>query len=99
MIPLRLVRKNLLKHKVRFVLTVLSLAVAIFLLCALRSLVVALEAGVKASSTNRLVGTSASGTYVSSTTPELNLRESVRRRWWVSMRSRNIRLPLPRMTG
>lgn len=64
MIPLRLVRKNLLKHKVRFVLTVLSMAVAIFLLCALRSLVVALEAGVKASSTNRLVVQSSVSLFV-----------------------------------
>ncbi|MFN0008017.1 MAG: ABC transporter permease [Planctomycetota bacterium] len=64
MIPLRLVRKNLLKHKVRFVLTVLSMTVAIFLLCALRSLVVALEAGVKASSTNRLVVQSSVSLFV-----------------------------------
>lgn len=64
MIPLRLVRKNLLKHKLRFVLTVLSLTVAIFLLCALRSLVVALEAGVKASSTNRLVVQSSVSLFV-----------------------------------
>jgi len=64
MIPIRLVRKNLFKHKVRFVLTVLSLAVAIFLLCALRSLVVALEAGVKASATNRLVVQSSVSLFV-----------------------------------
>ncbi len=55
MLPLRLVRKNLFKHKLRFTLTVLSLAVAIFLLCVLRSLVVALDAGVRAAAINRVV--------------------------------------------
>ncbi len=55
MIPVRLVTKNLLKHKLRFVLTVLSLAVAIFLLCVLRSLVVALNAGVVDAAANRII--------------------------------------------
>jgi len=55
MVPLRLVSKNLLKHKLRFVLTVLSLAVAIFLLCVLRSLVVALNAGVADAAANRVI--------------------------------------------
>lgn len=55
MIPLRLVSKNLAKHKLRFVLTVLSLAVAIFLLCVLRSLVVAMNAGVADAAANRVV--------------------------------------------
>ncbi len=55
MVPFRLVTKNLLKHKLRFVLTVLSLAVAIFLLCVLRSLVVAMNAGVADAAANRVV--------------------------------------------
>ncbi len=55
MVPFRLVTKNLLKHKLRFVLTVLSLAVAIFLLCVLRSLVVALNAGVADASASRVI--------------------------------------------
>jgi putative ABC transport system permease protein len=55
MIPLRLVRKNLFKHKLRFTLTVLSIAIAIFLLCVLQSLVVTLQAGVHAAATNRLI--------------------------------------------
>lgn len=55
MIPFRLVTKNLAKHKLRFVLTVLSLAVAIFLLCVLRSLVVALNAGVADAAANRVI--------------------------------------------
>ena len=53
--PFRLVLANLLKHKLRSLLTVLSLAVAIFLLCFLRSLVVSLSAGVRAAAINRLV--------------------------------------------
>ncbi len=55
MIPFTLVTKNLAKHKLRFVLTVLSLAVAIFLLCVLRSLVVALNAGVADAAANRVI--------------------------------------------
>lgn len=55
MIPFTLVTKNLAKHRLRFVLTVLSLAVAIFLLCVLRSLVVAMNAGVADAAANRVV--------------------------------------------
>jgi putative ABC transport system permease protein len=43
------------KRKARFLLTAGSLAIAIFLLCLLRSLVVALEAGVKAAAADRLI--------------------------------------------
>lgn len=53
--PFSLVWKNLLKRKTRFVLTVLSLSIAVFLLCVLQSLVVALNAGVKAAAVNRLI--------------------------------------------
>ena len=53
--PLQLVWRNLLKRKTRFVLTTLSLAIAVFLLCVLQSLVVALNAGVKAAAVNRLI--------------------------------------------
>ena len=55
MIPVRLVTKNLFKHPIRVVLTVLSITVAILLLCMLRSLVVALDAGVRDSASNRLI--------------------------------------------
>lgn len=55
MIPARLVTKNLFKHPIRVVLTVLSITVAILLLCVLRSLVVALDAGVRDSASNRLI--------------------------------------------
>ena len=53
--PLRLVFKNLFKHKVRAVLTIASLAIALFLLCLLQSLVTAITAGVKAAAANRLI--------------------------------------------
>lgn len=59
-----LVFKNLTKHKVRFTLTVLSLAVAVFLICVLRSLVVTLDAGVRAAATNRIVVQSAVSLFV-----------------------------------
>lgn len=63
-VPLRLVCRNLFKHKVRSLLTVGSLAVAIFLLCLLRSLVVTLDAGVRAADTRRLVVQSAVSLFV-----------------------------------
>lgn len=55
MFPTRLVFKNLLKHPLRIFLTVASITIAIFLLCALRSLVVALDAGVREAASNRLI--------------------------------------------
>lgn len=55
MVPARLVTKNLFKHPIRLVLTVLSITVAILLMCVLRSLVVALDAGVRDSASNRLI--------------------------------------------
>jgi putative ABC transport system permease protein len=54
-VPIRLVTKNLGKHKLRFALTVLSLAIAIFLLCVLRSLLVAMNAGVADAAANRVI--------------------------------------------
>jgi putative ABC transport system permease protein len=53
--PLRLVFKNLFKHKIRAILTIASLAIALFLLCLLQSLVTAINAGVKAAAANRLI--------------------------------------------
>jgi putative ABC transport system permease protein len=64
MIPFRLVRKNLFKHKIRTSLTIASLAVAMFLLCVLRSLVVALDAGVRSASANRLIVQSSVSLFV-----------------------------------
>lgn len=62
--PLRLVFKNLLRHRTRALLTAGSLAVAIFLLCVLRSLIVVLESGIKASATNRLIVQSSVSLFV-----------------------------------
>ncbi len=62
--PLRLVLRYLTRHPLRFVLTVLSMGVAVFLLCLLRSLVVALDSGVRAAASNRLVVQSAVSLFV-----------------------------------
>jgi putative ABC transport system permease protein len=64
LIPLRLVGGNLLKHPVRSVLTVLSLAIAVFLLCALRTLLVALDAGVRSAAVNRIIVQSSVSLFV-----------------------------------
>ncbi|MEW6742755.1 MAG: ABC transporter permease [Planctomycetota bacterium] len=62
--PLHLVLKNLFAHKLRTVLTLLSILVAIFLICILRSVVTSLEAGVEAASARRLVVQSAVSLFV-----------------------------------
>jgi putative ABC transport system permease protein len=64
-ISLKLVRRNLLKHKMRSALTIASLVVGIFLLCVLRSLVVAIESGVQGAKRDRLVVQSAVSLFVS----------------------------------
>ena len=62
--PLRLVFKNLLRHKIRAILTIGSIAIALFLLCVLQSLVVALNAGVENAAANRLVVQSSVSLFV-----------------------------------
>lgn len=62
--PWRLVFRNITKHWMRSTLTVGSLLLAIFLLCLLRSLVVALDAGVRASAVDRLVVQSSVSLFV-----------------------------------
>jgi len=64
MVSFKLVRRYLTKHPVRSLLTVGSMVVAIFLLCMLRSLLVALEAGVKGARSNRLWVQSAVSLFV-----------------------------------
>jgi putative ABC transport system permease protein len=64
MAPFKLVRRNLTKHPLRSLLTIGSLVVAVFLLCMLRSLVVALEAGVKGAQSNRIWVQSAVSLFV-----------------------------------
>ena len=51
---IRLAWRNLLKHPIRALLTIGSMAVAVFLLCTLTSLVTTLEAGVKNAESRRL---------------------------------------------
>lgn len=64
MVSFKLVRRYLGKHKVRSSLTIGSLVVALFLLCMLRSLVVALDAGVRGAKRDRLVVQSAVSLFV-----------------------------------
>ncbi|HEX5136257.1 MAG TPA: ABC transporter permease [Planctomycetota bacterium] len=61
---IKLIRRSLLRHPVRTLLTVGSLAVAVFLLCFLRSLVTTLESGVAAAAQQRLWVQSAVSLFV-----------------------------------
>jgi len=61
---IKLIRRSLLRHPVRTLLTIGSLAVALFLLCFLRSLVTTLEAGVKSANQQRLWVQSAVSLFV-----------------------------------
>lgn len=62
--PWHLVAKNLLAHPIRTLFTILSLVIAVFLVCTLRSLIVGLDAGVAASASNRLIVQSAVSLFV-----------------------------------
>ena len=64
MVPLKLIWRNLLRHKLRVLLTAGSLTVAFFLLCVLQALVVSLDQGVKNASKKRLVVQSAVSLFV-----------------------------------
>lgn len=59
-----LVLRHLLGHKGRSLLTIGAVAIAVFLLCVLRSLVTALDAGVEAASSSRLMVQSAVSLFV-----------------------------------
>jgi len=63
-VSLHLVWRNLLNHWVRSLLTLLSIAVATFLICMLRTIVTGLDAGVEAASSSRLVVQSAVSLFV-----------------------------------
>jgi putative ABC transport system permease protein len=63
-VPIRLIFRNLVRHKLRTALTVGSLAIAVFLLCVLRALVVSLDAGVRNSTSDRLIVQSAVSLFV-----------------------------------
>lgn len=62
--PWRLVLRNITKHWLRSTLTVGSLSLALFLLCLLRSLVVALDAGVRNAAVDRLIVQSSVSLFV-----------------------------------
>ncbi len=62
--PFHLVWRNLLRRPLRSVLTVLSLAIAIFLVCSLRTMITSIESGVKNASPRRLDVMSKSGLFV-----------------------------------
>ena len=64
MVPFRLIYRNIMAHKLRTLLTVGSMAVALLLLCFLHSMVIALTAGVEASAAGRLIVQSAVSLYV-----------------------------------
>jgi putative ABC transport system permease protein len=63
-VSFRLIRRNLTKHKMRSALTIASLMVGVFLLCVLKSMVVALESGVAGAKRDRLVVQSAVSLFV-----------------------------------
>jgi len=62
--PWKLVPRNLMAHKVRSGLTVLSVAIALFLLCFLQTIVTSLDQAVKQADDNRLVVQSAVSLFV-----------------------------------
>lgn len=64
MASFKLVWRNLMRRPMRSLLTVLSLAVAMFLICGLRTLITALEAGVEAADNRRLAVMSKTGLFV-----------------------------------
>lgn len=62
--PWRVVLENLRAHKLRTFLTVMSIAVAVFLLCFLRTVLVSLQAAIDGSKADRLVAQSAVSLFV-----------------------------------
>lgn len=62
--PFKLVWRNLLRRPLRSVLTVLSLSIAIFLICGLRTMITTIESGVESANPRRLDVLSKSGLFV-----------------------------------
>ena len=62
--PIRLLFRNLLSHPLRAGLTMASIVVAVFLICTLRALLVALNAGIETSASNRVWVQSAVSLFV-----------------------------------
>jgi putative ABC transport system permease protein len=63
-VPWGLILRNLRAHPLRSFLTAGSLVIAVFLICLLRSLIVAMQAGVEGAASNRLVVQSAVSLFV-----------------------------------
>ncbi|MEO6711126.1 MAG: ABC transporter permease [Planctomycetota bacterium] len=59
----KLVWRNLTRRKLRSLLTILSIAVAIFLICSLRTLITTINAGVQAADNRRLAVMSSTGLF------------------------------------
>jgi putative ABC transport system permease protein len=59
----KLVWRNLMRRKLRSLLTILSIAVAIFLICGLRTLITTINAGVQAADNRRLAVMSSTGLF------------------------------------
>ena len=62
--PWILIRKGLFAHPIRSLLTLGALTIAVFLICILRSLLVALDAGIEQAASNRLIVQSAVSLFV-----------------------------------
>lgn len=62
--PFKMVWRNLLRRPLRSVLTILSLTVAIFLICALSTLITTLTSGIEHADSRRLAVMSANGLFV-----------------------------------
>ena len=62
--PLKLVWRNMLRRPLRSLLTVLSLAVAILLVCGLRSIITTIRSAADSADPRRLAVMSASGLFV-----------------------------------
>ena len=62
--PFKLVWRNLLRRPLRSILTMLSIAVAIFLICGLRTLVTTINSGVQHANNRRLAVMSSTGLFV-----------------------------------
>src|SRR5262245_52604468 len=60
----KLVWRNLMRRPVRSLLTILSLMIAIFLICGLRTLITTINAGVEHADSRRLAVMSATGLFV-----------------------------------
>ncbi len=64
MAPLKLIWRNVMRRPMRTLLTILSLSVAIFLICGLRTLITTLYSGIQNADNRRLAVLSANGLFI-----------------------------------